>query len=166
MSLSYLDLFICLPLAWGCYRGFKQGLILELASLVALFLGTYGAFKFSDITAVYLSQYVSIEPKWLGLASFLLTFIGIIVLVHLLAKMLDKMLKAVALGLVNRLLGLLFGLLKYALVVSLMLLLFSFINGRFQLVENSVLQESLLYEPINGFAAILFPKIVAFFETL
>lgn len=166
MNLSYLDLFICLPLVWGGYRGFKKGLILELASLIALFLGTYGAFKFSDLTANYLGQYVSVEPKWLGLLSFILTFIAIILLVHLLAKMLDKMLKAVALGFVNRLLGLVFGLLKYALVISLILLLFAFVNDRFELVENTVFEKSLLYGPFNAFSSLLFPKIVSFFDSL
>ena len=52
------------------------------------------------------------------MASLALTFLLVVVTVHLLAKLLEKMLDLVALGLVNKLAGALFGLLKFALVLS------------------------------------------------
>lgn len=147
--MSKIDIILALPLLWGAFIGFKKGLILELASLVGLILGIYGALKFSDYTAQQLSDNFEISPEWMGLLSFLLTFIIIVVLIFLLAKILDKALKMVALGLVNRILGLIFGVIKYALIVSVLMYFFHNLNQRFAFVSESIMQESLLWKPLQ-----------------
>ncbi len=147
--MSKIDIILAIPLLWGAFIGFKKGLILELASLVGLILGIYGAIKFSDFTAQKLTEHVEVSTEWLGLISFLLTFILIVFAVFLMAKALDKALKIIALGLVNRLLGLLFGLLKYALIVSTLLYIFENMNQKFEFVEDGFSEESLLYKPLN-----------------
>lgn len=143
-----IDIILAIPLLWGAFMGFKKGLILELASLVGLILGIYGAIKFSDFTAEKLVEYVSISQEWVGLISFLVTFIVIVFSVFLFAKILDKALKLVALGMVNRLLGLLFGVLKYALILSVLLYFFETLNRQFNFVEEPKEKKSLLYEPL------------------
>ena len=147
--MNKIDVILALPLIWGAFIGFKKGLILELASFVGLILGIYGAIKFSDFTAQQLTKYVEVSAEWLGLISFILTFIGIVVSVFLLAKLLDKTLKLVALGFVNRLLGLLFGSLKYLLIVSTLIYFFENLNTKFEFVEKDFDKGSLLYKPIK-----------------
>ena len=143
-----IDIILAIPLIWGAFIGFKKGLVLELASLVGLILGIYGSIKFSDFTAKKLVEYVSISQEWLGLISFLVTFILIVFAVFLFAKILDRALKLVALGFVNRLLGLLFGVLKHALIVSTLLYFFENINKKFELTDKQLEQNSLLYKPL------------------
>ncbi len=147
--MSKIDIILAIPLLWGAFIGFKKGLILELASLVGLILGIYGALKFSDFTAQQLSEHFEISTEWIGLVSFLLTFIAIVVAVFLLAKILDKALKMVALGLVNRLLGLLFGLVKYALIASVLMYFFQNLNQQFSFVSDSFIEESFLWQPME-----------------
>ena len=77
-------------------QGFRKGFIIEAASLAALILGIWGAIKFSDWTAGYISKTFNYHSDSLGIIAFLLTFIGIVVLVHLLGKILDNTIKAVA----------------------------------------------------------------------
>jgi len=148
--MSKVDIILAIPLLWGAFIGFKKGLILELASLVGLILGIYGALKFSDYTAQQLGEYVEISIEWIGLISFLLTFLLIVFGVFILAKMLDKALKLIALGLVNRLLGLLFGLLKYALITSVLFYFFNNLNNQFHFVTETSLEGSILIEPIQA----------------
>lgn len=147
--MNKVDIIISIPLLWGAFMGFKKGFVLELASLVGLFLGIYGSLKLSDFTAEQLSAHVEIPSEWIGLISFLLTFVLIVFAVFLFAKVLDKALKLVALSLVNRILGLLFGLLKYALIVSVLLYFFTTLNHRFQMVEQDHLKSSILIKPLQ-----------------
>lgn len=162
-KMSQIDIILIIPLLWGAVMGFKKGLVLELASLVGLILGIYGAIKFSDYTAEKLTQYVDITQEWLGLISFLVTFIGIVFGVFLLAKILNKALKLVALGTVNRILGLLFGTIKFALIVSIGLYFFENMNRKFEFVEKDFAKESLLYEPIK-LATAPFKELMEDFE--
>ncbi len=147
--MSQIDIILIIPLLWGAVMGFKKGLVLELASLVGLILGIYGAIKFSDYTAEKLVEFVDITQQWLGLISFLVTFVGIVLGVFLAARVLNKALKLVALGTVNRVLGLVFGTLKFALIISTALYFFENINRKFEFVENDFTHDSLLYEPIK-----------------
>lgn len=46
--MTILDGFLLLPLAYGAWRGFKKGLIIEVFTLLAIFVGIYLAVRFSD----------------------------------------------------------------------------------------------------------------------
>ncbi len=161
--MNKIDFILAIPLLWGAIIGFKKGFVLELASLVALVLGVFGALKFSDFTAQKLTTYLEFSSTYLGLISFLITFIVIVFGVFLFAKMLSKALKLVALGLVNRLLGLIFGLVKYTLILSFLLYFFENINRKFELVSPDYKKNSLLYEPIE-IASKPFSKLLNSFE--
>ena len=71
--MNSLDYILFIPLLYGFYRGFTKGLIIELASLLALTLGIYGALHFSSFTFEFLSHYVEIKTVYLQLASYGLT---------------------------------------------------------------------------------------------
>jgi len=145
----YIDLLLGIPLLWGAIMGFKKGLIIELATIVALILGVYGAVNLSDTTANYLKNHFEISSNWLGLIGFLVSFVAIVIAVFLLGKLLDKMLKLMALGLVNRVLGMIFGILKYTLILSILLFFFENVNGQFHFVESNWSDDSLIYRGIH-----------------
>ena len=147
--MNQIDIILIIPLLLGAVMGFKKGLVLELASLVGLILGIYGAIKFSDYTAEKLVHFVGITQEWVGLFSFLVTFVGLVLGVFLVARILNKALKLVALGTANRVLGLVFGTLKFALIISTALYFFENINRKFDFVEQDFAEQSLLYEPIK-----------------
>ena len=45
--MNTLDIIFLIPLLWFAYKGFVNGLVVELASLIALLLGVYLSFRFS-----------------------------------------------------------------------------------------------------------------------
>ena len=45
--MNYIDIILAIPLVWAVYRGFTKGFIIEIASLIAMVLGVYGAIHFS-----------------------------------------------------------------------------------------------------------------------
>lgn len=159
MTVSYLDILIGIPLLWAIYKGFTKGLIIQLGALLALLLGIYGAIKFSSFTAQWLVDTFEFSGKYLGLVAFSLTFIGIVVVVHLLARLLSKIAGMVALEFVNRLLGVVFSLLKMGFIISVIIVILNSIDERINFIEEETKQESILYKPMGKLAPAIFPII-------
>jgi len=157
--MNILDLIILVPLAWSAYKGFSKGLIISIASLLALLLGIYGAIKFSDITSDYLIKQFELTTEYLHIISFAITFILIVVAIHLLARVLDKIVKAVALGLINRISGALFGMIKTAFILSIIILLINKFDAKTGLISIEQKENSLLFEPLSKVAPMIFPYL-------
>ena len=158
-NMNYIDIVIAVPLLWGLYKGFSKGLVKSLATLVALVIGIIGAIKFSGITSVILANNLNLSVKYLPLISFAVTFIGIIILVHLLARIVDKLMKAIALGGINRIAGAIFGLIKYAFIVSIILIGLNYIDNRISFLPKDKITNSVLYKPLSLFAPAIIPYI-------
>ncbi len=154
--MNTIDIIIAIPLLWGIWQGFSKGLILVLASLVALLLGIWGAIKFSSFTAGVLSESFGLNSEYNSMIAFSVTFILIVIAIHLLAFMLDKLFKAVALGLVMKILGAVFGVAKWALIVSVLIALFGVINVDYKYTSKEALDKSLLYKPVSAVAPAIF----------
>ncbi len=160
--MNYLDIIICIPLAWALFKGFRKGFILEIASLISLILGIYIAFKFSYFAADLLKKYLTIQNEALPLISFIVTFLAVVIGIHFLAKILEKVLKLAALGLVNKLAGALFSFLKVALIISVIIYCSSILGDTFNIIPPEIKEESLVYEPIKKVP----PKILPLLKNL
>jgi membrane protein required for colicin V production len=129
------------------------------ASLAALVLGVWGAIRFSDLTATLLIENFEMQGRYAALVAFALTFIGIVILVHLLARALDKLVRAVALGFVNRLAGLIFAVLRTAFLISIVLVILNSIDRRVPFIPEQHKENSLLYQPLSWLAPAIFPYL-------
>ncbi len=155
--MNYFDIIVGLLLVFALFKGFKNGLVTELASLAALILGLLGAIFFSDVTEQYLSQHLN--SSHIGLISFFVTFILIVIIVHFIAKLVNKLLEAVALGFINRILGALFSVLKYAFVISVFIAIINGIDKDSNIISEKLKKDSVLYDPVSGLAPQLFPYL-------
>ncbi len=155
-----LDIILIIPLAWGAYRGFRNGFIVELCTLAALILGIWGAIHFSSWVAEYLIRQVDIERKYLPVTSFAVTFLGIVIIINLLAKLLTNLMKAIALNGINRFAGAVFGVLKWGFLLSVLLFLWRPVQeGSVNWPSRADREQSILYEPVAEFAPMLFPYL-------
>ncbi len=157
--MNYIDIIILAFIVWAIYRGFKNGLFVEIASIAALVLGIWGSIRFSWFTQNKLVEYFDMQGEYLGLIAFIITFIVIVILIHFLAKALDKLMKAVALGFAVRILGVLFAVLKTTLIMSIIFIVLNTINQKVKFLSQEKISESKLYKPIADFAPLLFPII-------
>ena len=157
--MNYIDLILAVFLVWAAYKGFKNGLIIEVASLAALILGIFGAIKFSGLTADFLVEQFDLTTQYLSLIAFAITFVCIVIVVHLLARFLDKLVKAIALGFINRLAGIVFGVVKVAFILSIVLVILNAINQKTSFLPQEKLEKSLLYGPVSNFAPAIFPYL-------
>jgi membrane protein required for colicin V production len=158
--MNLLDVILGLLLAFGLYKGLKNGLFVELASIIALIAGIFGAIHFSYITGEYLAENLHWDEKYMNIASFMITFIIIVVLVHLLAKLLTKIADFAMLGLLNKIAGGIFGALKIAVIVGAVLVFFDSVNQAANIIKEETKNESVLYEPLKEIGAFIFNKVL------
>ena len=100
--MNYADIIIAVVLVAFGVGGLRKGIITEAATLLGLGLGLYGAFHFSDFTADKLLQWVEINPKYLNLISFIVTFFVVAILVNLLGRLVTKIVKSLNLGFIYK----------------------------------------------------------------
>lgn len=163
-NLSNIDLIICLFLIVGLVKGFLKGFIRELAGLVAIILGIYGAVRFSYFTIDLIKDYIDTSPEKLTILAFILTFLFIIIIVLILSHLLTRLMKFMAMGLLNRLLGGIFGLLKWAVIISFLLVFFVSINKDWEIIEQKDLEQSKLYHPLIELGETILPTTVELIE--
>ena len=90
--MNLVDLIIGLLLGFGFLKGFAKGLVIELSSLVALFLGFLGAIKLSNFITEQIEGFFNLNPLVIQIISFLVVFIVIVYSISLLAKGVTKIL--------------------------------------------------------------------------
>ena len=157
--MNYLDIILVIPLLWGLYKGISRGIVKELATLVALIAGIYGAVHFADNIHPYLKEQFAIESSFLPIISFAVTFIVIVLAVKLIGFIVDKILKAVALGIISRLLGGVFGVLKTAFILSALLLIINTFDYYIKLIPVEQKKQSVLYKPISNMIPSIMPNV-------
>ena len=158
--MNIFDVIIAALLIFGFIRGLLKGLFVEVASLVALIAGVYGAIHFSGFIAVLLGDYVSWDKRYITIVSFAITFGIIVLVIGLLGKMFTKIADFASLGLLNKIVGGIFGVLKIGLVLSVILLIFSKLNNTIPFISEKQKEDAILYEPVKNLAPMLFPNFL------
>lgn len=158
--MNYFDIVILVVLLFFFIRGIIKGFIIELASVLALIIGIWGALKFSGYTGAKLTELFDLSTQWLGLIAFAVTFIIIVVAVHFVAIITDKLFSAIALGWLVKILGAVLGLIKGLIIVSIVLVFMNTVNERVEFLPPDKVEASKLYRPVAKIAPAIFPLIV------
>lgn len=158
--MSVLDIVLLALLLFGLIRGFSKGLFVEVASLVALIAGVYGAIHFSDYVGSFVEDNVDWDEKYVNIVSFAITFIVIVLVIALAGKALTRLADFAALGIINKALGGIFGALKIGLILSVILIVFDSMNKTLPFASEENLEDSVLYEPVKSLAPMIFPSIL------
>ena len=162
--MSFLDIILGVILVVGLFKGIKNGLFVELASLISLILGIYIAIKFSFLARVMLSEFVHWNPKTIQIVAFIITFLLVVIGISIMAKVLTSVADFAQLGVINKLGGGFFRLLKTILIVSIFLNLFEKINFNNTFAKKETLDKSIFYRPIQQTAGFIYPSIEKWYE--
>ena len=139
--MNILDIIILIPVAWFGFKGLKNGLIRELASIAALVLGVWATLRFSDYVAERLGNTMAVKA-----VAFVLTFFAVLVAVHFAGILVEKVVKLVIPAWLNNIFGLLFGAAKALLVVSVLLYFVTIVDFKEMLLKPEVKEKSLIYK--------------------
>ncbi len=162
--MNFLDVILVLPLIFAAWWGFTKGLIIELASVLSLILGIYGASLFADKTATYLTNTIDYTTSHLHLIAFLVTFIGIVVAVYFMAKIMEGIVAVTGLSIANRIAGAAFGILKMSIILSGILYVLKEHSLLQKWLSAQIREQSLLLDPIVKVAEKIIPKVKMLFS--
>ncbi len=163
-SFMVLDVLIACVLGFALYKGFKNGFVISLVSLVSLVAGVFIALKFSFLIRQWLSQYTQWNSYSLTLLAFIITFAGVLTGLYFLGRFLTSALQAMALGSINKLAGAFFEVLKTILILSVLFNLFQKINSNQLLLSEKTMKQSVLYQPIATTSIYLFPLMKTWYN--
>jgi len=162
--MSVIDIVLGALILFGLIRGFMKGLFVEVASLIALVAGVYGAIHFSNFASDFLQTKVDWNEKTINIVAFAITFVIIVLAIALAGKALTKLADFAALGIINKFLGGVFGALKIALILSVVLNIFDKMNSTITFVDKENIDDTVLYEPVKELVPMIFPSILTLKE--
>lgn len=162
--MGFIDIVLGALLAYGLYKGLKNGVFVELASLISFFIGIYIAVKFSSFVATIIGG--ENPSKTMKVGAFIITFIVVVFAVHYLAKIFSGMASWAYLGWLNKLGGAFFAVLKTTLLLGVVLSLFLKININDSLISKKTQEESLFFNPVLKTSEILLPVVTNWFADL
>lgn len=136
-----LDIIIAVILLLAVIKGYRQGLIVALFSVLAFIVGLAAAIKLSAVVAGYLGSAVKISDKWLPIISFAVVFLIVALLVRLGAKFLQKSVELAMLGWLNKLGGILLYAGLYILIFSILI----FYADQLGFIKSETKNESVAY---------------------
>ena len=149
--MSFIDIIFAVLLSFAVYKGLKNGLFVEVASFFALIAGIYLA---------------SWNPKYVEITAFVITFLIVVVGIHLLAKIITKIADFAYLGWINKLAGVVFSLLKTILALSVVLFIFEKINVNNMLLSKEKQEDSIFYNPIKEISTLIYPSIEEWYSSI
>lgn len=150
--MNYLDIIILIPAIWAGFRGFKNGLVKEVFSLIAFIAGIWCACNFSGTLAS------NLDSPAAPLTAFAIIFVAALVATYFVGRFIDRVIKIVVPDFVDRLCGICFGVLKVLMVCSIFLFFIQKADSKGLLLKTSVVQESVLYEYVEKSTAFLTSK--------
>ncbi|MDA0731340.1 MAG: CvpA family protein [Bacteroidetes bacterium] len=163
LPLPITDIILIVILIWGAIAGFKKGLILTLASFIAIIAGAFAAYYGADVIASELSLKVDWSEKQIAVVSFAIVFFAVVLTVHILARVLEGTLKLVTLGIANKIAGAVFGIAKNALILTF--IIFGMKGFGQGLLPENATDECVIYPVVESIAPLVLPYWEDFYET-
>lgn len=157
MNLTALDFLIIVPIAYGLIRGLFRGFFKELSATVGVVLALIAVRLFAGLLTGFMANTFNVSPivgkGFACIVIFLVAMAG----VKLAMNSARSLFRAAHMGTLEKAGGALLGGLKFLLVVSLLLNVFTQINGVFKPERNEQWAESRFYEPAKKFVPSLLP---------
>jgi membrane protein required for colicin V production len=151
--MNSLDIALFIPVAFAFIRGFRKGLIIELATFFGFIIALLVTMKLAGSMVQWLSGSFP-HSRWLPFMGYLLTFILTFLLILWCGKIIEGWVNLAKLGIANKLAGAALGVIKMCFLLSMVL----WLADRVNLIPEHVKTASLFYNVINGFA----PKTISF----
>jgi membrane protein required for colicin V production len=155
---SYLDLFLLLPIGLAIWRGWKNGFVMEIFSTLALFVGLYAGVHLSNWMANLMRDTFGMEGDHVPITSFILVFALVCVAIFFLGKLITKNVSNGGAERWNQIGGAFFSLTKTILFLSMVFILFNIADAKYGLLSNHQKQKSYLYGPIYNFGLKIIPS--------
>jgi len=147
--MEILDIILILPLIYGAWKGFQKGFVMELFTILALVVGLYAAFNFSDQFSKYM-EFAKVDHSYMPALSFLVLFLAVGTMVYFGGKALEQVLKIAQLSTINKVVGASLGLLKWLYVSACVLMFFVSLDKNEKVIKKANKENSFMYAINSG----------------
>ena len=155
--MNMLDLLFCIFFGVGAFYGWRKGLVMSIFQLIAVVLGLYVAFHFSNQIALLFVS--STDGIIIPLISFLLVLIGVYFLIKVAGRLFERSVKFAWPSILNNLFGAIVGMLKWGVLAGSLFLLIEPIDASNKLISMKTKQDSLFYNNTLGFTKTIMPGV-------
>ena len=153
--MNYLDIIITVSLLYGLIKGFSNGLVKEVTSLSALFIGVYVALNFSEFLEPKFIDVLDGYQQFVPVLAFGILFLVSVLCIKSLGIVVDNLTKVLALGVFSKIFGGVFGFLKVVVIFSFLL----FVITDYNLVDKQTKEDSVLFGPLTEATRIITPQL-------
>ena len=157
--MNILDIILLICFVPALIQGIRKGFIAQAISIISIVAGIWASARFADVVSAWVAQYITASEQVMKVVAFALILVVVFIVLGLVGRLLEGLFNLVLLGWVNRLLGVVFALLKTVLIIGLLIIVFTSINDNFHFVQESVLNESVLYPLLKKIAFEVFPYV-------
>lgn len=162
--MNTLDLVLILPILFGIFQGYKDGLVQQVSSFLGFVASFFLSLKFSGwVNSALTDSSIKIPVEFLGISSLLIAFILAFILIRLSAKLLSNILSGVGLGIVGRLGGAILGGVKFLLIICFILIFYQKILvelGDFSFLNT---EKSQFYQAFLSIVKLIFGELKSMF---
>lgn len=155
--MGFLDIVFAIALAWGAWKGFRKGFVIELFTFLALFLGLYAGIHFSDFMAKILVDDLDVKSNYIPTIAFTIVFLLVGAMVYFGGIALEKMIDIVQLSLLNKFLGVLLGILKMVFLLGAITLLIESYDEKGDFISEEAKSDSVFYQPLKSAVSFAIP---------
>lgn len=142
-------------MGYALYRGVKNGLLLELGSIVALLAGVWLAFNFGERVGLWLG----FDNATASVGGFILLLVAVVLFIVLACRILREVVRLAGLGLFDIVGGAVVSVGKTAVVLSLLLGFAVPFNAKNEWIDPAKFEQSKSVEHIRPLAEKVFPYL-------
>lgn len=157
--MNFLDIVIIVPIVYAAYKGFKHGFVIELFTLLALFVGIYAGIHFSDMLAQWFKKSAGWDSPYVPVVAFTFTFLAVGAMIYFGGKAIEKMIKVVHLNPLNKAAGIFFSAIKMLYILSVLLVLLESYDEKGDFFPDRSKKTSLLYFPVKDLSTKTVPGL-------
>lgn len=112
--MEIIDIVLILILGYGGYKGYQTGFLIQIITFVAFIIAVIAAFNLCQQGILKLKEWFDLHESILPVVSFIVIFIGVLILIILFGRFLTTVLHQTLLGSLDQYAGALVGILKAA----------------------------------------------------
>lgn len=145
---NFFDYFSLATIIFFIFKGYKNGIIIEIATGVGIIIGLILAKTFYSELSTNINFLIE-EKLTREILSFLSLFVSSIIIANILGRLFKHILGLIFLGQVDKLLGGFFGLFKSILILKIIIILISNLPVQNQLVDsanNSYVEKNINFD--------------------
>lgn len=157
--MNWFDIIIIIVIAYSIFKGYRSGLVKQLASLVGIIASILLSNKVSFLILPYFRSWGIFPDALVGPAAFIASFLIIFAAVLVLGHMLQTIIESIKMDSLNKVGGVVLCLAKWLIVVSLVLNLVEKMDKNHSLIAEDISEKSKTYPYVQPIAPAITPYL-------